>query len=195
MFSKMPLLWYQFQNLKNHLILNSCFLVCIILSALTNLTLTNLLLYIFIIALSYEMFFSIKKIFNFDNQISAVWPFDAQKLLVKYVSSIYIKMFIFLFLGFLIKFSNIKDLFMLLVICLLFYTVTLLTSLLRLIFKPFHFMLIFNAYGILLFLFFIFIGNFNLLLQIFFITLPILVNYLLTKILLNKVSFEKIIEE
>ncbi len=195
MFSKMPLLWYQFQNLKNHLILNSCFLVCTILSALTNLTLTNLLLYIFIIALSYEMFFSIKRIFNFDNQITAVWPFDAQKLLVKYVSSIYIKMFIFLFLGFLIKFSNIKDLFMLLVICLLFYTVTLLTSLLRLIFKPFHFMLIFNAYGILLFLFFIFIGNFNLLLQIFFITLPILVNYLLTKILLNKVSFEKIIEE
>ncbi len=193
MFSKMPLLWYQFQNLKNHLILNSCFLVCTILSALTNLTLTNLLLYIFIIALSYEMFFSIKRIFNFDNQITAVWPFDAQKLLVKYVSSIYIKMFIFLFLGFLIKFSNIKDLFMLLVICLLFYTVTLLTSLLRLIFKPFHFMLIFNA--ILLFLFFIFIGNFNLLLQIFFITLPILVNYLLTKILLNKVSFEKIIEE
>lgn len=191
----MPLLWYQFQNLKNHLILNSCFLVCTILSALTNLTLTNLLLYIFIIALSYEMFFSIKRIFNFDNQITAVWPFDAQKLLVKYVSSIYIKMFIFLFLGFLIKFSNIKDLFMLLVICLLFYTVTLLTSLLRLIFKPFHFMLIFNAYGILLFLFFIFIGNFNLLLQIFFITLPILVNYLLTKILLNKVSFEKIIEE
>lgn len=195
MFSKMPLLWYQFQNLKNHLILNSCFLVCTILSALTNLTLTNLLLYIFIIALSYEMFFSIKRIFNFDNQITAVWPFDAQKLLVKYVSSIYIKMFIFLFLGFLIKFSNIKDLFMLLVICLLFYTVTLLTSLLRLIFKPFHFMLIFNAYGILLFLFFIFIDNFNLLLQIFFITLPILVNYLLTKILLNKVSFEKIIEE
>ncbi len=195
MFSKMPLLWYQFQNLKNHLILNSCFLVCIILSALTNLTLTNLLLYIFIIALSYEMFFSIKRIFNFDNQITAVWPFDAQKLLVKYVSSIYIKMFIFLFLGFLIKFSNIKDLFMLLVICVLFYTVTLLTSLLCLIFKPFHFMLIFNAYGILLFLFFIFIGNFNLLLQIFFITLPILVNYLLTKILLNKVSFEKIIEE
>lgn len=191
----MPLLWYQFQNLKNHLILNSCFLVCTILSALTNLTLTNLLLYIFIIALSYEMFFSIKRIFNFDNQITAVWPFDAQKLLVKYVSSIYIKMFIFLFLGFLIKFSNIKDLFMLLVICLLFYTVTLLTSLLRLIFKPFHFMLIFNAYGILLFLFFIFIDNFNLLLQIFFITLPILVNYLLTKILLNKVSFEKIIEE
>lgn len=195
MFSKMPLLWYQFQNLKNHLILNSCFLVCIILSALTNLTLTNLLLYIFIIALSYEMFFSIKRIFNFDNQITAVWPFDAQKLLVKYVSSIYIKMFIFLFLGFLIKFSNIKDLFMLLVICVLFYTVTLLMSLLCLIFKPFHFMLIFNAYGILLFLFFIFIGNFNLLLQIFFITLPILVNYLLTKILLNKVSFEKIIEE
>ena len=159
------------------------------------LTLINLLLYIFIIALSYEMFFSIKRIFNFDNQIIAVWPFDAPKLLVKYVSSIYIKMFIFLFLGFLIKFSNIKDLFIFLSICVLFYTVTLLTALLCLILKPFHFMLIFNAYGILLFFFFIFIGNFNLLPQIFFITLFILVNYLSTKVLLNKMSFEKIIKE
>lgn len=195
MFSKMPLLWYQFQDSKKHIILNLCFLVCIILSAFINLTLINLLLYIFIIALSYEMFFSIKRIFNFDNQIIAVWPFDAQKLLVKYVSSIYIKMFIFLFLGFLIKFSNIKDLFIFLSICVLFYTVTLLTALLCLILKPFHFMLIFNAYGILLFFFFIFIGNFNLLPQIFFITLFILVNYLSTKVLLNKMSFEKIIKE
>lgn len=191
----MPLLWYQFHNLKNHMILNLCFLVCIILSVLTNLTLINLLLYIFIIALSYEMFFSIKRIFNFDNQIIAVWPFDAQKLLVKYVSSIYIKMSIFLFLGFLIKFSNIKDLFIFLSICVLFYTVTLLTSLLCLILKPFHFMLIFNVYGILLFFFFIFICKFNLLPQIFFITLFILVNYLSTKVLLNKMSFEKIIKE
>lgn len=195
MFSKMPLLWYQFQDSKKHIILNLCFLVCIILSAFINLTLINLLLYIFIIALSYEMFFSIKRIFNFDNQIIAVWPFDAPKLLVKYVSSIYIKMFIFLFLGFLIKFSNIKDLFIFLSICVLFYTVTLLTALLCLILKPFHFMLIFNAYGILLFFFFIFIGNFNLLPQIFFITLFILVNYLSTKVLLNKMSFEKIIKE
>ncbi len=191
----MPLLWYQFQDSKKHIILNLCFLVCIILSAFINLTLINLLLYIFIIALSYEMFFSIKRIFNFDNQIIAVWPFDAPKLLVKYVSSIYIKMFIFLFLGFLIKFSNIKDLFIFLSICVLFYTVTLLTALLCLILKPFHFMLIFNAYGILLFFFFIFIGNFNLLPQIFFITLFILVNYLSTKVLLNKMSFEKIIKE
>ena len=195
MFSKMPLLWYQFQNLKNHLILNSCFLVCIILSALTNLTLTNLLLYIFIIALSYEMFFSIKRIFNFDNQITAVWPFDAQKLLVKYVSSIYIKIFIFLFLGFLIKFCDIKDLLILLSLGVLFYFVTLLMSILCLSLKSLCFMLIFNVYGILLFFFFIFIGKFNLLFQISFIATFILINYLLTKFLLNKVSFEKIIKE
>lgn len=195
MFSKMPLLWYQFQDSKKHIILNLCFLVCIILSAFINLTLINLLLYIFIIALSYEMFFSIKRIFNFDNQIIAVWPFNVQKLLIKYVSSIYVKMSIFLFLGCLIKFSNFKDLFMFLSIGMLFYIITLLMSLLCLNLKLFHFMLIFNSYCVLLFFFFIFIGNFNLLFQIFFISAFILINYLFIKILLNKMSFEKIIKE